>query len=85
MSDTSSTSEDYPPPSGAEHTPSSDTPADDKALAKDAEKLVIVDEKDVGMIPDFAWPLHLVSIYFGPLEYELLTDDSQGTLNSPRT
>lgn len=52
MSDTSSTSEDFLPPSGAEHTPSSDTPPNDKAPAKEAEKLVIVDEKDVGMIPD---------------------------------
>ena len=52
MSDTSSTSEDFLPLSGAERTPSSDTPPDDKAPAKEAEKLVIVDEKDVGMIPD---------------------------------
>jgi len=48
-----STSESSPPPSGAEYTPSSDTPPNDKALAAETEKLVIVDEKDVGMIPDF--------------------------------
>lgn len=37
---------------GAEYTPSSDTPPEDKALADETEKLVIVEEKDVGMIPD---------------------------------
>jgi hypothetical protein len=48
----SSTSENSGPPSGAEYTPSIDTPPIDKALVAETEKLVIVDEKDVGMIPD---------------------------------
>ena len=48
----SSTSENDGPPSGAEYTPSSDTPPVDKTLVGETEKLVIVYEKDVGMIPD---------------------------------
>jgi hypothetical protein len=39
-------------PSGAESTPPVDTPASEKELVVETEKLVIVDEKDVGMIPN---------------------------------
>jgi hypothetical protein len=39
-------------PSGAESTPAIDTPASEKELVAETEKLVIVDEKDVGMIPN---------------------------------
>ena len=48
----SSTSDNSGPPSAADYTPSSDSPPNDKTLAEDTEKLVIVDEKDIGMIPD---------------------------------
>jgi hypothetical protein len=40
------------PPSAAESTPPIDTPASEKESVAETEKLVVVDEKDVGMIPN---------------------------------
>lgn len=40
------------PPSGAEFTPREDTPASEKELVDEVDKLVIVAEKDVGMTPN---------------------------------
>lgn len=81
--------------SGTEFTPREDTPASERELVNETEKLVIVPEKDVGMTPDlkhlygskedkrgrFTWygPVHPV------LHAPLHTDRLPGTPNYPKT